>query len=71
MSRLYKRYNVLHLKLTNFNETIVKCGFPVKTLDKYLQLLKNYNYKISIIDNISKSPLILKIILQILLCKIY
>lgn len=48
--------NILHLKLTNLNETIVKCGFPVKNLDKYLQLLKNYNYKISIIDNILSTP---------------
>lgn len=49
--------DVLHLKLTNLNETIVKCGFPVKNLDKYLQLLKNYNYKIFIIDNIFSRPI--------------
>ena len=36
------------LKITNLNQEIVKCGFPISALDKYINLLKQtpYNYKI-------------------------
>ena len=42
---------LLNLKLTNLNETIVKCGFPVKNADKYIHLIKLNNYEIDIIDS--------------------
>ena len=33
--------NILGLKLTNLNSFIVKCGFPVRSADKYFNLLKS------------------------------
>lgn len=50
-----KMSNLLNLKLTNLNETVVKCGFPVKNIDKYLHLIKLNNYKVDIVDSI-QSP---------------
>ena len=46
---------LLNLKLTNLNETIVKCGFPVKNADKYIHLIKLNNYEIDIIDSSNPS----------------
>lgn len=43
-----KFYN---LKLTYLNAEIVKCGFPLNSLQKYLNLFNNFPYKIKIIDN--------------------
>ena len=43
--------NELDLKLTNLNSSILKCGFPVKSSDKYLNKLKNLNYEFEIISN--------------------
>ena len=37
------------LKLTYFTPNIVKCGFPINSLEKYLNILKNMNYEIKII----------------------
>lgn len=42
--------NCLNLKLSNLNETIVKCGFPATSLQKYLNLLKGTPYKIEIVS---------------------
>ena len=42
--------NILNLKLTNLNETIVKCGFPIQSLEKYSNLLKLSNYHFKIVD---------------------
>ena len=50
---------ILNLKLTNLNSVIVKCGFPVSKLDKYISLIKKTNYSIKIIDianNVSFLP---------------
>ncbi len=41
---------LLNLKLTNLNNTILKCGFPCSSLDKYLVLLKAHNINVKIID---------------------
>ena len=38
-----KFYN---LKLTYLNAEIVKCGFPLNSLQKYLYLFNNFPYKI-------------------------
>lgn len=46
-----KMSNLLNLKLTNLNETIVKCGFPIKNADKYINLIKINNYDIDIVDS--------------------
>lgn len=43
--------NILNLKLSNLNENVLKCGFPVNSLQKYLNLLKNMNYDVQIIEN--------------------
>lgn len=39
------------MKITNFTDKIVKCGFPISALDKYLTLLKQTPYNIKIIDS--------------------
>ena len=33
--------SLLNLKLTNLNENVLKCGFSVNNLDKYLNLIKS------------------------------
>lgn len=43
--------NSLGLKLTKFNDTIYKCGFPVSAGDKYFQLLNSLDYSFKIIDS--------------------
>ena len=40
----------LNLKLGQLNETIVKCGFPVNSLQKYLNLLKTTPYHVEIVS---------------------
>ena len=41
---------LLNLKLSNLNEDIVKCGFPIQSLNKYSNLLRLSNYSFKIID---------------------
>lgn len=41
---------LLSLKLTSLNDTVLKCGFPCKSLDKYLNLFHALNLKIKIIE---------------------
>ena len=43
-------HKLLNLKLSNLNSQIVKCGFPVKALDKYMKLLKQCGYSVEIVD---------------------
>ena len=43
--------SALNLKLSNLTPTIVKCGFPVDSLDKYLLMLKNSEYKVHIVKD--------------------
>lgn len=40
------------LNISNLNSEIVKCGFPKKSLDKYLDIFKNMNLDIEIIEDI-------------------
>ena len=50
--------NLLNLKLGNLNDTIVKCGFPCNSLQKYLTLLKNTPYNVEIVSSDSlESPI--------------
>lgn len=47
------------LKLTNLSDTIIKCGFPSNSIEKYISLFTNNNIKFKIIDskiNTSFSP---------------
>ena len=41
---------ILNLKITYLNEKIIKCGFPIKSLDKYSKILKNFEYQLIIVD---------------------
>ena len=47
---------ILNLKLTNLNSEIVKCGFPVSTLEKYLTRFKTLPYQIEIVEQIEEKP---------------
>lgn len=42
--------DLFSLKLTNLNENVVKCGFPLQSIDKYSKLLSKLSYKFKIID---------------------
>lgn len=48
-----KMSSILNLKLNNLNESVLKCGFPINSLQKYMNLLKTANCEVEIIDNIS------------------
>lgn len=52
-----KMSRVLNLKLTNLNTTVLKCGFPVSTLNKYMNILQNLGYDVEIIDQIDQLPI--------------
>ena len=43
--------NELNLKLTNLNDTVFKCGFPINSINKYSSILDNKNIRYKIIDN--------------------
>lgn len=45
-----KMSSLLNLKLTNLNETTLKCGFPVNNLNKYSNLIQSAGYNIHIVD---------------------
>lgn len=49
--------SILNLKLANLNEHILKCGFPVAKLDKYINLINNLGYNLQIIDTINLAPI--------------
>ena len=54
---------VVPLKLTNLTSDILKCGFPVNALERYLTIFKNLSFKIKIIEekNINVDKVIKKI----------
>ena len=39
-----------NLKLTNLNSTILKCGFPVSSIDKYIRKFNLNNINFEIVD---------------------
>lgn len=41
----------LNLKLTNLNQDVVKCGFPVTQLEKYTKLINEANFSFKIVDS--------------------
>ncbi len=53
----YTLSNIFNFKLGNLNNDIVKCGFPINSLDKYLNLFSSYNLTVKIIDPNSNSLL--------------
>ena len=48
--------NHLNLKLGQLNDTIVKCGFPINSLQKYLNILKSTPYNIEIVSFETDKP---------------
>lgn len=42
--------NKINLKLTNLNQSVVKCGFPSASLDKYVSLFKSNNINFKIVE---------------------
>ena len=42
---------LLNLKLTNLNEAVLKCGFPVNNLSKYSSLIQEAGYQVNIVDS--------------------
>ena len=40
----------LNLKITNLNDSIVKCGFPTNSSDKYFNLLEEKNIDFKVVD---------------------
>lgn len=52
--------NLINLKVSNLSPSIIKCGFPTNSLEKYISLLSKYNFKIKIID-FSKENLVYNI----------
>ncbi len=50
-----KLSELFDFKITNLNESVVKCGFPQKRLEYYTNLLSNSNIPFEVIDlNYSK-----------------
>lgn len=43
---------LLNLKITYFTENVVKCGFPISSLEKYINILQKTQYNFKIIDNV-------------------
>lgn len=43
-------HKLLNLKLSNLNSEIVKCGFPINSLDKYMKLVNQYGYEVEIVN---------------------
>lgn len=48
---------LLNLKLTALNSLIPKCGFPVKSSEKYFNLLRSLNYNFEIVPASNESPI--------------
>lgn len=46
---------ILNLKLSNLNEDILKCGFPINSFQKYINMLRNTNFDFQLVENISNS----------------
>ena len=47
--------NEIGLKLTDLGPDIIKCGFPVATLEKYTNLLTEHKIKFEVISNQASS----------------
>lgn len=51
--------NKFNFKLTNLNNSIVKCGFPISSIDKYINKFTSNNINFKLVDsttNIIYSP---------------
>lgn len=54
---------IVPLKLTKFSNDILKCGFPLNSYDRYMDVFKNLKLNIDIVDesNIDNNKIIDKI----------
>ena len=43
--------NKFNLKLTNLNDSIVKCGFPISSIDKYITKFTNNHISFKLVDS--------------------
>ena len=43
------------LKITNLNKDIVKCGFPLENLNKYMEIFNRLGIDVVIVDNSNKN----------------
>lgn len=43
--------NKFGFKLTNLNNSIVKCGFPISSIEKYITIFTNNNINFKLIDS--------------------
>lgn len=50
-----KLSSLFHLKLTNLNDSIKKCGFPCSSSEKYFHLLNILNISTKIVDLITNT----------------
>ena len=48
--------SLLNLKLTNLNDNVVKCSFPVKNLSQYLHKFNLLGLDVSVIDSVQEKP---------------
>ena len=46
----YTLSKFFHFKITNLTDTVVKCGFPCSSFDKYSNLFLLYHLKVKIIE---------------------
>ena len=46
----YTLSNIFNFKLGNLNDSVVKCGFPCSSFDKYSKLFRLHNLNIKIIE---------------------
>ena len=46
----YTLSDIFHFKLGNLTDTVVKCGFPCSSFDKYSNLFKIHNLGFKIIE---------------------
>ena len=61
----YRINKYIDLKITKLNDEVVKCGFPIKNIDKYMALFKDNNLDIEIVDNSDKIKDVIKYINKI------
>lgn len=46
-----KLSNIFNFKLSNLNDSVIKCGFPSNSLNKYLNLFRMHNIPVEIIED--------------------
>ena len=42
--------NLFHFKISNFTPSVIKCGFPCSSFEKYSNLFKTCNLKVKLIE---------------------